>query len=139
MEQIDFNAKTRRIRCIGHIINLSLQSFLLARSKEALSAALEATEDAQDVDPVDDFAMRLSDPTSKQEETTRRARKGTSSARASQETVVEEDHAGWQGIQPLQKLHSIAVWLRSSAIHSDSWRSAVGLSLGIDNATRWSS
>jgi hypothetical protein len=91
------------------------------------------------VDPVEDFAIRLADLTSQQEETTRRARKGKSSARASQQTVIEEDYAGWQGIQPLQKLHSIAVWLQSSAIHSDSWRSAVGLSLGIDNATRWSS
>jgi len=139
MDQVEFNAKRRRIRCIGHIINLSLQSFLLARSKEALSAALEATEDTQSVDPVEDFAMRLSDPTSRQEDITRRARKGKSSARASQQTVIEEEYAGWQGIQPLQKLHSLAVWLRNSAIHSDSWRKDVGLSLGIDNATRWSS
>jgi hypothetical protein len=28
IEWIDFNPKRRRIRCIGHIINLSLQSFL---------------------------------------------------------------------------------------------------------------
>src|SRR5260370_39816248 len=42
-ENINFNPKQRRIRCIAHIINLSLQSFLLARSKAALRAALEAT------------------------------------------------------------------------------------------------
>jgi hypothetical protein len=39
----------------------------------------------------------------------------------------------------LQKLHNLTVWLRSSSLHSDSWRDAVGLSLGIDNATQWSS
>jgi hypothetical protein len=30
------------VRCFGHIINLSLQALLLARSKEALRAALNA-------------------------------------------------------------------------------------------------
>lgn len=42
---IIFNAKQRRVRCIAHIINLSLQAFLLASSKEALEAAFaEAAE-----------------------------------------------------------------------------------------------
>lgn len=50
-----------------------------------------------------------------------------------------DEYAGWQGIQPLRKLHDLAVWLRSSTIHSDKWRVDVGLNLGIDNATRWSS
>jgi hypothetical protein len=39
---IKFDAKQCRICCIAHIINLSLQAFLLAYSKEALQAALEA-------------------------------------------------------------------------------------------------
>ncbi|KAG4255517.1 hypothetical protein FPRO03_14121 [Fusarium proliferatum] len=42
IEWIKFNANGRRIRCIAHIINLSLQAFLLASSKEALVAALES-------------------------------------------------------------------------------------------------
>ncbi|EGU73459.1 hypothetical protein FOXB_16032 [Fusarium oxysporum f. sp. conglutinans Fo5176] len=37
---IDYDPKKRRIRCIGHIINLSLQAFLLGSSNEALVAAL---------------------------------------------------------------------------------------------------
>ncbi|ENH66574.1 Putative AC9 transposase, partial [Fusarium oxysporum f. sp. cubense race 1] len=41
----EYPHKRRRIRCIGHIINLALQAFLLARSKAALRAALEATAD----------------------------------------------------------------------------------------------
>lgn len=81
------------------------------------------------LEPVDDFAQILAETTS--EQTTKRAKKGKAKA--------DESHAGWQGIEPLQKLHSLAVWLRSSAIHSDAWREEVGLSLGIDNATRWSS
>ena len=39
----------------------------------------------------------------------------------------------------LQKLHKLAVWVRSSSLHSNLWDEAVGLRLGIDNATRWSS
>ena len=82
INQIDFNTKRRRIRCLGHIINLSLQSFLLARSKEALSAALEATENAQNIDPVDNFTIKLAGSGSltgsgtQQDMPNRRARKG---------------------------------------------------------------
>jgi hypothetical protein len=59
--------------------------------------------------------------------------------KACQRTAAEEEHAGWQGISTLQKLHNLAVWLRSSSIQSDMWRGTVGISLGTDNATRWSS
>ena len=51
----------------------------------------------------------------------------------------EKDPDGYEGIAPLQTLHKLAVWLRSSALHMDLWRRDVGLNLGIDNATRWSS
>ncbi|EMT73512.1 hypothetical protein FOC4_g10000547, partial [Fusarium odoratissimum] len=44
---------------------------------------------------------------------------------------------GWEGINALQKLHHLAVWIGSSPIHSDNWREAVGRSIGIDNTTRW--
>jgi hypothetical protein len=47
--------------------------------------------------------------------------------------------SGWEGINALQKLHHLAVRIGSSPIHSDNWREAVGRSLGIDKATRWSS
>lgn len=138
--RVDFNAKQRRIRCIGHIINLSLQSFLLARSKEALTAALDATAEAQSVDVVDHFASALSKfNSSEPEEPTRPSKKSKTAGKASQRTATEDEYAGWQGIPVLQKLHNLAVWLRSSSIHSDQWRGTVGLSLGIDNTTRWSS
>lgn len=39
----------------------------------------------------------------------------------------------------LRKLHGLAVWLRNSSIHADLWDDPVGLRLGIDNVTRWSS
>lgn len=49
------------------------------------------------------------------------------------------EFSGWEGINALQKLHHFAVWIGSSPIYSDNWREAVGRSLEIENATRWSS
>ncbi|KAM0664388.1 hypothetical protein ACQRIU_006970 [Beauveria bassiana] len=49
------------------------------------------------------------------------------------------EFSGIQGLTPLRKLHELAVWLRSSSLHADIWDDSVGLRLGIDNRTRWSS
>ena len=133
---IDFDPKQRRIRCMGHIINLSLQSFLLARSKEALSAALKEAAKDRSVNLIEHFSTALAKvPENESEEPTRPAKR----AKTSHQSNTDAECAGWQGIPALQKLHNLAVWLRSSSIHSDSWRATVGISLGIDNATRWSS
>ncbi|OBS17637.1 hypothetical protein FPOA_26237 [Fusarium poae] len=53
--EIIFDPVRRRIRCFGHIINLSLQAFLLARSK-ALQAALHATGDVAGAQSVETFS-----------------------------------------------------------------------------------
>jgi len=37
----------------------------------------------------------------------------------------------------LEKLENLAIWLRNSPIHHDLWDQAIGISLGIDNDTRW--
>ncbi|KAG6989609.1 hypothetical protein FocnCong_v021169 [Fusarium oxysporum f. sp. conglutinans] len=55
----EYPHKRRRIRCIGHIINLALQAFLLARSKEALRAALEATADEPGSTMLEEFSQQL--------------------------------------------------------------------------------
>ncbi|RKK98589.1 hypothetical protein BFJ70_g17554 [Fusarium oxysporum] len=138
-EWVDFNPKRRRIRCIGHIINLSSQSFPLARAKETHTAALNATISDESVDMIDYFATTLAETISQQEEPVLQGKRLKSTAKASQKTGISEGYTGWQGIPALQKLHNLAVWLRSSSLHSHSWRDAVGLSHGIDNATRWSS
>jgi hypothetical protein len=50
------------------------------------------------------------------------------------------EHFGGAGTLPtLRKLHQLAVWVRSYSINSNAWDEAVGLRLGIDNATRWCS
>ncbi|EXA30947.1 hypothetical protein FOVG_17724 [Fusarium oxysporum f. sp. pisi HDV247] len=55
----EYPYKCRRIRCIGHIINLALQAFLLAYSKEALRAALEATADKPGLTMLKEFSQQL--------------------------------------------------------------------------------
>lgn len=132
---LNFNSKRRRVRCIAHIINLSLQSFLLARSKEAITAALNAVTEAQDEDVLESFTNNLATISIHQEEPATRSKKRQSAV----VVLHEKDLTGWQGIPALAKLHSLAVWLRSSAIHSDQWDADVGLRLGIDNVTRWNS
>jgi hAT family C-terminal dimerisation region len=59
--------------------------------------------------------------------------------RIQQQDTDDINFSGWQGIPALSKLHAIAVWVRSSSHHSDAWRDDVGMALGIDNTTRWSS
>ncbi|KAI8411020.1 hypothetical protein FOFC_07614 [Fusarium oxysporum] len=99
-------------------------SFLLARSKVALRAAHNAAGNDAGAQSIETFSTALNKNTPSGPDTT-------------VDHVSEEN--GWEGINALQKLHHLAVWIGSSPIHSDNWREAVGCSHGIDNATRWSS
>jgi hypothetical protein len=47
---IEYDAATRRIRCSGHIINLSLQAFLFASNQEAVKAVNKLAEIEEEVD-----------------------------------------------------------------------------------------
>jgi hypothetical protein len=49
------------------------------------------------------------------------------------------DFSGIENVPALRKLHGLAVWLSSSSLHQNVWDKAVGLRLGTDNRTRWSS
>lgn len=51
--RVEFNAKKRRIRCSGHIINLSLDAFLFATTVEALKAAINAAKEESDITVVE--------------------------------------------------------------------------------------
>jgi hypothetical protein len=135
---ISFDPKQHRIRCIAHIINLSLQAFLLASSKEALLAALEATIDMPGDQLFTQFYDALRDTGSEGTDQTRwRLKRDRRPPGLAGRTL--ENFNGWQQIGPLRKVHNIAVWLRSSTLHSDIWDERVMLRLGIDNATRWNS
>jgi hypothetical protein len=143
---VAFDASQRRIRCIAHIINLSLQAFLLASSREALRAALEATAEVSGEDLLTRFSEAL---TSQRSAEARRRTTGTQpkqSRRQSQrrgshgsQGPIDDDCTGMENASTLRKLHGLAVWLRNSSIHANLWDDSVGLRLGIDNVTRWSS
>lgn len=134
---IEFNHSKRRIRCIGHIINLSLQAFLTASSSEAVQAALAATADVAGEDLLTRFTEVLSlERRPRPAQTSgRQKRRGSRGSMASD----SEDIETIGNLPTLRKLHSLAVWIRSSSIHADLWDQDVSLRLGIDNATRWSS
>ncbi|KAH7471214.1 hypothetical protein FOMA001_g13710 [Fusarium oxysporum f. sp. matthiolae] len=141
---IIFDPVRRRVRCVGHIINLSLQAFLLARSKEALRAALNAAGNDAGAQSIETFSTALNENTPSGPDTTvdhtseeKQGRQQRPPTRKMTTQLLE--FSGWEGINALQKLHHLAVRIGSSPIHSDNWREAVGRSLGIDNATRWSS
>lgn len=147
--QVRFPARQRRVRCIGHIINLSLQAFLLASSKEALLAALAAAANVSGEDLLAQFSEVLDSQHRKlqagrtQSSECEESQLGQVHARrrgskGSQGSVVDE-FSGVQDMPTLRKLHELAVWLRSSSLHADIWDDDVGLRLGIDNRTRWSS
>jgi hypothetical protein len=59
--------------------------------------------------------------------------------RRSSQDSQHQDFGGIQGLPALQKLHNLARWLQNHSTHSDHWDDEVGLRLGIDNKTRWSS
>ncbi|TQV91003.1 Ribonuclease H-like protein [Cordyceps javanica] len=142
---IDFNPIRRRVRCFGHVLNLCLQAFLLAYSKEALSAALATASVAPGAKSMEAFSATLSEsdfpvshlvagyaPSQNQSQSQHRRLNTMPAAK-------QTEFSGWEGVAALQKLHHLAVWIRSSPLHSDRWREVVGQNLGIDNATRWSS
>lgn len=119
---VGFDPIERRIRCGRHIINLCLQAFVFASSKEALCAAIEEADENMDATVVESLQAQLP-----QRNSNGKYRK------------VPEDQAGWRSMGPLGKLHNIDVFIRSSTVHSDAWQRLAGRALGIDNATRWNS
>jgi hypothetical protein len=119
---IGMDPAERRVRCGGHIINLCLQAFLFASSKEALRAAIEEADSNANTTVVESLQAQLQQKNSK-----------------GKHRKVPEDQAGWRSMGPLGKLHNIAVFIQSSTVHSDAWQRLAGRALGIDNATRWNS
>ncbi|KAI8401800.1 hypothetical protein FOFC_18669 [Fusarium oxysporum] len=138
LPQIDYDPTTHRIRCLDHILNLALQAFLLATSKEALKAALAAIEETEDTNPYELFSAYLDVPVVEDNPASIRAHKQVQ-RRGGKVKAKHKGFEGWGATTALQKLHNLAVWLRNSSIHHDRWIEAVGITLGIGNDTRWSS
>ncbi|KAM5360624.1 hypothetical protein ACJA88_014769 [Fusarium oxysporum] len=148
---VSFHPNQRRIRCIAHIINLSLQAFLLASSKETLRIALAAASDVTGAEMYEQFYFTLydisanepasrSEASGQQEQSSSKIWKGKAKKAARKPPDFKDDKfRGWQTIPATRKLHNITVSLRNSSIHSDLWEDQVGLRLGVDNDTRWNS
>jgi len=81
---VEFDATTRRIRCTGHIINLSLQAFLFAGNKEALNLVNRLAEAADEVNIAEELESAMA------HQPTRRGKVP--------ERSVED---GWRSIGPL--------------------------------------
>ncbi len=117
--QVRFNAKECRVRCIGHIINLSLQTCLLASSKEALLAALTAAADVSGEELLAQFFDALSSQQRKyqaerpqliesQEKQSGRRHAHCRCSGGSQGSAADE-FSGVQEMPTLRKLHDLAV------------------------------
>ena len=97
-----------------------------------------AIEEAEDADPYELFSACLDVPVVEDSQASIRAHEHAQ-RRGSKVKAKHKGFEGWGATTALQKLHNLAVWLRSSSIHHDQWIQAVGITLGIDNDTRWSS
>lgn len=138
--QIKWDPKRHRIRCILHIINLSLQAFLFASSHEALRAALNATSNTTSNELYTEFYKILSSQASSQlNQVNNQAKHSGSNNSKKINSVSTTTNKSWFLNPALRKLHQIGLWIRNSTIHSNIWDERIKLRLGIDNDTRWNS
>jgi hypothetical protein len=105
---VDWEAKTRRTRCHGHIVNLAVQAFLFIDSKEAAQAALEHIEDIDESAFGTDFSER----------------------------IKPQRAQGWRRLGPLGKVHNISIHMRENDYRWNEFKKRAGRSLGLDNDTR---
>ncbi|KAI8416675.1 hypothetical protein FOFC_02988 [Fusarium oxysporum] len=108
---VAWNARHRRIRCHGHIVNLCVQAFLFMDSKEAV---LEACRQIEEMDQAS-FNIDMMQGWKKRKE------------------------RGWSQLSPLGKLHNTAIHIRANDYRYNLFRRRAGKVLGLDNDTRWNS
>ncbi len=116
---------------------------MFAASKEALQAAIDASEAIDDderdstfLDALRMTAIDISEVVSVPSPVVGKKRKTT---KPKTNIHINRAFSGWGCSGPLVKLHELAVHFRVSAIHHDRWIQIVGRDIGIDNATRWNS
>ena len=145
---------------------MALHAFLLANSKEALQAVIDAAESSTSenietslllqveanstllasINQASDITPAVETPQAQDADSQVLAKqskkgkgaKGKANPNKAQAETAQTD-SGWSGITPLRKLHNIAVLLRTSVLLYQSWIRAIGVALGIDNVTRWNS
>ena len=120
-KEIEWDAATHRIRCIGHILNLAVQYFLFGNGNDTV-----ASSEVDEVDE-DDGSDKSAESDESGAETTRGKKSSTRGKK------------GWRKMGPLRKLHNIAVFIRSSVPRFNDFESLAHRSLPLDNSTRWNS
>ncbi|KAG7416610.1 Zinc finger BED domain-containing protein DAYSLEEPER [Fusarium oxysporum f. sp. raphani] len=108
---VAWNARHRRIRCHGHVVNLCVQAFLFMVRKEAV---LEACRQIEEMDQAS-FSIDMMQGWKKRKE------------------------RGWSQLGPLGKLHNTAIHIRAKDYRYNLFRRRAGKVLGLDNDTRWNS
>ncbi|PTD02498.1 hypothetical protein FCULG_00012869 [Fusarium culmorum] len=108
---VAWNARHRRIRCHGHVVNLCVQAFLFMDSKEAV---LEVCRQIEEMDQAS-FNIDMMQGWKKRKE------------------------RGWSQLGPLGKLHNTAIHIRANDYRYNLFRRRAGKVLGLDNDTRWNS
>ena len=143
LSEIDINWDTSKncMRCLRHIINLSLQTFLFAKSKKTLKAAINATIENTNRNINDailkSFARTLSKPNarSKASQATLQVKIKKCKCGQQKNTTSIEDFSGIETLPTLQKFHKLVMWVRNFFLHSNLWDEAVNFCLDIDNST----
>lgn len=108
---INYDPKEYRLRCAGHVLNLSMQAFLFAADSEAVEEA-QRQADAHNLS-IDDELVALSDSAN--------------------------GFAGRIACEPHQKIHAFGARLRRTDKLIAAFRSLAGKALHVPNDTRWHS
>jgi hypothetical protein len=110
-ELTSWSPSERRLRCVGHIINLAVQSFLFARNQDAVKLAIADAEQSQvDID------TQLLQPFNN-----------------------NDKEAGWIQTAALQKLLQFVNIIRRSDRLFNAFKSIAGKTIRAPNDTRWNS
>jgi hypothetical protein len=106
-----WQAEQRRLRCVGHIINIAVQAFFFAKDKEAVDLAIQESQrsDAS----IDDELSQL--------------------------YQKSDDDGGFIKVTPLQKILSLCTHLRRSDRQYNTFKRLAGKVIRSPNDTRWNS
>ena len=123
--QANWEPKTRRIRCHGHVINLASQAFIFAPDKETIDAVVYEIRQEADVGDENDEEV---DEDDEYDEEARLAM-----------VSKKKKRPCWKDIGPLGKLHAIVAYMRASELLYNEFLNAAGRMIPMDNDTRWDS
>jgi hypothetical protein len=107
--EMEWNPEQQRIRCMGHIINLIVQSFLFGDMKTL------SEEDLFSYDQEDEIGIEI------------------------QRTEASSRRDKMRTMGPLGKIHNIVVHIRSSGPRTKEFVDNAGCRIPLDNRTRWNS